>query len=62
MGRPPMKHAFAICYAKDGVELQRYTISALSQVAAEAEADARFERARPELSNDPLVSRRVERL
>jgi hypothetical protein len=57
-----MKHAFAICYAKDGVELQRYTISALSQVAAEAEADARFERARPELSNDPLVSRRVERL
>jgi hypothetical protein len=64
MGRPPMKQAFTVCYEKGGTELQRYTISALTQGAAEAEADNRFQRAHPELkisdSSDTSVSRRVE--
>ncbi len=62
MGRPPLKQAFTVCYEKGGIELQRYTITALTQLAAETEADNRFMRAHPELE-DPgciSVSRRVE--
>ena len=61
MGRPPLKQAYTVCYEKGGIELQRYTITALNQVAAEAEADNRFKRAHPELKVlDNSVSRRVE--
>ena len=61
MGRPPMKQAYTVCYEKGGTELQRYTISALNQGAAEIEADNRFRRAHPELKVlDTSVSRRVE--
>jgi hypothetical protein len=61
MGRPPMKQAYTVCYEKGGIELQRYTISALNQTAAEIEADNRFQRAHPELKSlDTSVSRRVE--
>jgi hypothetical protein len=64
MGRPPMKQAFTVCYEKDGAELQRYTITALTQGAAETEADNRFQRAHPEIkisdTSDTSVSRRVE--
>jgi len=61
MGRPPMKQAYTVCYEKGGIELQRYTISALNQAAAEVEADNRFQRAHPELKSlDTSVSRRVE--
>jgi hypothetical protein len=61
MGRPPMKQAYTVCYEKGGIELQRYTISALNQAAAEIEADNRFQRAHPELKSlDNSVSRRVE--
>ena len=49
MGRPPLKQAFTVCYEKAGIELQRYTITALTQLAAETEADNRFQRAHPEL-------------
>ena len=38
MGRPPMKQAYTVCYEKGGTELQRYTITALTQGAAETEA------------------------
>jgi hypothetical protein len=56
-----MKQAYTICYEKGGVEVQRYTISALNQAAAETEADNRFQRAHPELKvPDDSVSRRVE--
>ena len=44
MGRPPLKQAFTVCYEKGGTELQRYTITALTQLAAEIEADNRFQR------------------
>ncbi|MGH6802799.1 MAG: hypothetical protein ACREC3_05460 [Methyloceanibacter sp.] len=61
MGRPPLKQAYTVCYEKGGIELQRYTITALNQVAAETEADNRFKRAHPELKVlDNSVSRRVE--
>ena len=61
MGRPPLKQAFTVSYAKAGIELKRYTITALNQVAAETEADNRFNRAHPELkTSDHAVSRRVE--
>ena len=61
MGRPPMKQAYTVCYEKGGIEVQRYTITALSQGDAEAEADSRFQRAHPELKIlDTSVSRRVE--
>ena len=61
MGRPPLKQAYTVCYEKGGTELQRYTITALTQLAAEAEADNRFQRAHPELKiPDTSVSRRVE--
>lgn len=61
MGRPPMKQAYTVCYEKGGVEVQRYTISALNQAAAETEADNRFQKAHPELKvPDDSVSRRVE--
>ena len=61
MGRPPLKQAFTVCYEKGGTELQRYTITALTQLAAETAAAHRFKRARPELKDsDPAVSRRVE--
>ncbi len=61
MGRPPLKQAFTVCYEKGGTEVQRYTITALTQLAAETEADNRFKRAHPELKDsDPAVSRRVE--
>jgi hypothetical protein len=61
MGRPPMKQAYTVCYEKGGTELQRYTITALTQGAAETEADNRFQRAHPELKiPDASVSRRVE--
>lgn len=61
MGRPPLKQAFTVSYAKAGIELKRYTITALNQVAAETEADNRFKRAHPELKvPDDSVSRRVE--
>ena len=49
MGRPPLKQAFTVRYEKDGIEVQRYTITALTQDAAETEADSRFQRAHPEL-------------
>ena len=61
MGRPPMKQAYTVCYEKGGIEVQRYTITALNQGDAEAEADHRFQRAHPELKIlDTSVSRRVE--
>jgi hypothetical protein len=61
MGRPPLKQAFTVSYVRDGIELQRYTITALTQLAAEAEADNRFRRAHPELKMpDDSVSRHVE--
>lgn len=61
MGRPPMKQAYTVCYEKGGIEVQRYTITALNQGDAEAEADNRFQRAHPELKIlDTSVSRRVE--
>ena len=61
MGRPPLKQAFTVCYEKGGTELQRYTITALTQLAAETEAANRFKRAHPEVKeSDPAVSRRVE--
>ena len=61
MGRPPLKQAFTIRYEKGGIELKRYTISALTQDAAETEADNRFQRAHPELKiPDEFVSRSVE--
>ncbi len=49
MGRPPLKQAFTVRYEKGGIELQRYTITALNQAAAETEADNRFKRAHPEV-------------
>lgn len=61
MGRPPLKQAFTVSYAKAGIELKRYTITALNQLAAETEADIRFNRAHPELKVlADSVSRRVE--
>ena len=61
MGRPPLKHAFTVSYARGGIELQRYTITALTQQAAETEADIRFQRAHPDLKLvENSVSRRVE--
>jgi hypothetical protein len=61
MGRPPLKQAFTVSYEKGGREVQRYTITALTQLAAETEADSRFLRAHPELKAlDETVSRRVE--
>jgi hypothetical protein len=63
MGRPPLKQAFTVSYAKGGIELQRYTITALTQQAAETEADNRFQRAHPDIKvPDESVSRRVEAL
>jgi hypothetical protein len=56
-----MKQAYTVCYEKGGTELQRYTITALTQGDAEIEADNRFQRAHPELKVlDTSVSRRVE--
>jgi len=61
MGRPPLKQAYTVCYEKSGIEVQRYTITALTQAAAEIEADNRFKRAHPEVKVlDDSVSRRVE--
>lgn len=61
MGRPPLKLAFTVSYEKSGREVQRYTITALTQLAAETEADNRFKRAHPQLDiSDASVSRRVE--
>jgi hypothetical protein len=61
MGRPPLKQAFTVSYEKGGREVQRYTITALTQLAAETEADNRFKRAHPQLDiADASVSRRVE--
>jgi hypothetical protein len=61
MGRPPLKQAFTVRYEKGGIELKRYTITALTQDAAETEADNRFQRAHPELKiPDATVSRSVE--
>ena len=61
MGRPPMKQAFTVRYEKGGIEVQRYTITALTQGDAETEADNRFQRAHPEIKVlDDSVSRRVE--
>jgi hypothetical protein len=61
MGRPPLKQAFTVSYEKSGREVQRYTITALTQLAAETEADNRFKRAHPQLDiADASVSRRVE--
>ncbi len=61
MGRPPLKQAYTVSYAKAGIELKRYTITALTQLAAETEADNRFKRAHPQLDiSDASVSRRVE--
>ena len=61
MGRPPLKQAYTVSYAKGGIEMQRYTITALDQAHAETEADNRFKRAHPELNiADNSVSRRVE--
>ena len=61
MGRPPLKQAFTVSYVKDGIELQRYTITALTQDAAETEADNRFRRAHPELKMpDDSISRHVQ--
>lgn len=61
MGRPPLKHAFTVSYARGGIELKRYTITALTQEAAETEADDRFQRAHPELQlEESPVSRRVD--
>ncbi len=61
MGRPPLKQAFTVSYEKSGREVQRYTITALTQLAAEIEADNRFKRAHPQLDiSDASVSRRVE--
>ena len=61
MGRPPLKQAYTVSYAKAGIELKRYTIAALNQVDAETEADNRFNRAHPELKVfEDSVSRRVE--
>ena len=30
MGRPPLKQAYTVSYAKGGIELKRYTITALT--------------------------------
>ncbi|MGA9604765.1 MAG: hypothetical protein ACRD3W_03100 [Terriglobales bacterium] len=61
MGRPPLKQAFTVSYEKSGREVQRYTITALTQLAAETEADNRFKRAHPQLDiSDASLSRRVE--
>jgi hypothetical protein len=61
MGRPPLKQAYTVCYEKGGIEVQRYTITALTQQAAELEADNRFQKAHPELKvPDDSVSRSVE--
>ncbi|MGE5259719.1 MAG: hypothetical protein ACM3MH_02445 [Actinomycetota bacterium] len=61
MGRPPLKQAFTVSYEKSGREVQRYTITALTQLAAETEADSRFKRAHPDMDMaDVSVSRRVE--
>jgi hypothetical protein len=61
MGRPPLKHAFTVSYVKGGIELQRYTITALTQEAAETEADNRFQRAHPEVKLvESSVSRHVQ--
>ena len=35
MGRPPLKQAYTVHYEKGGIELQRYTITALNQADAE---------------------------
>ena len=61
MGRPPLKQAFTVSYEKSGREVQRYTITALTQLAAETEADNRFKRAHPQLDiSDASLLRRVE--
>jgi hypothetical protein len=61
MGRPPLKQAFTVSYEKGGIELQRYTITALTQIAAETEADNRFKRAHPDIKvPDESVSRHVQ--
>jgi hypothetical protein len=61
MGRPPLKQAFTVRYEKDGIEVQRYTITALTQLAAETEADNRFQKAHPDIKvPDESVSRSVE--
>ena len=61
MGRPPLKQAFTVSYEKGGIELQRYTITALTQLAAETEADTRFKRAHPDIKvPDESVSRHVQ--
>lgn len=61
MGRPPLKQAFTVRYEKGGIELGRYIVTALTQDAAEIEADNRFRRAHPEFKiPDESVSRSVE--
>ncbi len=60
MGRPPLKQAYTVSYARDGIELKRYTITALTQLAAETEADSRFLRAHPEIKALDTIARRVE--
>lgn len=61
MGRPPLKQAYTVCYEKSGIEVQRYTITALTQAAAETEADNRFKRAHPDIKvPDDSVSRHVQ--
>jgi len=61
MGRPPLKQAYTVHYEKGGIELQRYTITALTQAAAETEADNRFKRAHPDIKvPDDSVSRHVQ--
>jgi hypothetical protein len=61
MGRPPLKQAFTVRYERGGIELKRYTITALTQLAAETEADSRFQKAHPEIKvPDESVSRSVE--
>jgi hypothetical protein len=61
MGRPPLKQAFTVRYERGGIELKRYTITALTQLAAETEADNRFKRAHPDIKvPDESVSRHVQ--
>jgi len=60
-GTPTAETSLSVHYEKGGIELQRYTITALNQAAAETEADNRFKRAHPDVKvPDDSVSRRVE--
>ncbi|MGB3022312.1 MAG: hypothetical protein WBB50_09335 [Methyloceanibacter sp.] len=61
MGRVPVKNAYTIVYERAGLELARYSLTALNPGDAKVDADRRFAKAHPELDIfDASVSASIE--